>query len=344
MRYFAQKCKIKAMDNPLFNKHGHKAIFSHKKFIRSGIIPDVIFSEHQLEELFRMALPIEEQKNTDFSQFTVRDFNWFLDNCFARFQGNIQTWYPERILITLYEYLMWYKANEGRINDNLLTLVVCPSLIESSNICSYFVRSAADLNARIAALYPIRFIEDEYDISGDLIPKAALWMSYSGIEKKDLFKVKKTDIDIPNKKIYWKDNEYHIYPESVPVLTKMKVLTQFQVVTNKYGTTKRCDRVESDYLLSGWTNQQSTTAYISSNIQRHLLHNIAIRPLTISGTYCSGFFNRLYTQSETTPDFDELTELKKIAVKHNKKWESRDWREYRKFVIRYKEWKILFGL
>lgn len=184
----------------------------------------------------------------------------------------------------------------------------------------------------------------------DNIYRCYYWMAYGGIREEDTLTIKKSDVDLEQMIIRYRDTSVPIYREAVPAFRNVIRLDDFFYQHPHYET--RRDRVPGDELMRG-IKAATKTMTIRSTLSRKSSDAIKTgkteQQLSFHRIGLSGLFYRTYERermgdsanfSEAAVDFMEgkiyhLREREKLVHKQNK--------IERYFMEDYQRWKLAFS-
>lgn len=242
------------------------------------------------------------------------------------------------------EYVKWcIKNNVPGACDGMLH-------VDSSGLNK--MRKQTVKNPKHLQKYLDEVCDAEEEQTTDNTIRCYYWMAYAGMDEKDIFQVKSSDVDFESMIVRFGGTDYPIYREAIPAIRNCMNLTQFLYKHPNYAADKIVyrDRADGDILIRGIRSTPSVVS-MRAELSRRSKSKIADGKTELQLSYyrvwISGIFFRMY-ESELAgiePDFfslvEKLTEGKiykldsgrnTVGAKQRKlSWE---------YMVDYKRWKM----
>lgn len=162
----------------------------------------------------------------------------------------------------------------------------------------------------------------------DNVRRTFCWLAYAGMTGEDIFKLKKSDVDLQNNVVHYNGRDYPIYKEAAYSIRCSKEAEVLFLVRSNYSKPVQVYRYESEYLMRGVQCNLSYRAVIEvlSKKQRESIKAGRTKlKLDYFKIWMSGLFYRMYMDEliGIPPDFigkiDEIAAAKKVTISSNQK-------------------------
>lgn len=187
----------------------------------------------------------------------------------------------------------------------------------------------------------------------DNIYRCYYWMAYGGVQEEDTISVTRSDVDLSQMIIRYRDTSVPIYRESLPALQNAMQLGSFLYNHPSYTHPIRRDRVPGDTLIRGVKSPariMSIRSELSHRSSNAIKEQKTESQLSFNRVWLSGLFYRMYERERAgvPVDFSDAAvnfmSGKTYALNGREKIEHKQNRIEREYMEDYQRWKLAFSI
>lgn len=290
--------------------------------LKSRFIVDITESiKYRLayETLFNATELYEESSGCDLCAMSKDDVTSVFGNV-----GGIQNNSRKKRLMMMRSYCNWCLTHGvNGATDNILS-------IKQDDDVEKQIRTNMVANPKQLQMYLNNIFRSPQEGTVDNIYRCVVWLSFMGVEKKNIPLIRVEDVDLINLVVKYGDQTYPIYRESISEFRSCKLSNIVKQTSPKTGICS-LSKVESNYLLRSakyeTINMASFSALYSKIISEFESRIDPPQKIAIRMAFLSGAYYRIYTDEVCgiPPDFSFLVDkhsgnkvLKKTAMEYER--------------------------
>lgn len=198
-----------------------------------------------------------------------------------------RNWYTRMIVIR--QYIKWCLSNNIPGTQKSAFLINEPGM---QKIKKWMVSGPTHLQKSLDEVFA-----DESEETIDCVYRAYYWLSFSGVNEDDIFRLKRSDIDFYNMEIHIGNRDYPVYKESIVALRNASELHSFLHYNKTHKSPIRLDRAVGDKLMRG-TRSDLDCPYVRVVLSKKSKNAFELGKTNIklsnNRVWLSGVFYRVY--------------------------------------------------